>query len=183
MSWAARQVVEHLSEEMKPFRDDLRRWPSPARGVSAGPITANPDHLSQQGHAKRADTAYSPAGFRVSSIAEMIHPMPGAADRDAGAVSGPIGPLPAKTVSRYVYRHAMRYVSGHVRSTTHRHAAHSGRRYVYRHAVRYVTGYVRGTTHRYATHTVRRDVGNMVRRYAGRYVCSNLSRQRVHHAR
>jgi hypothetical protein len=26
---AARRVVEHFCEEMKPFRDDLRRWPSP----------------------------------------------------------------------------------------------------------------------------------------------------------
>ena len=54
------------------------------RAVSAGPITANPDHLSRRVHAKRADCCPLPAGFRVSSIAEIIHPpKPGAADRDA----------------------------------------------------------------------------------------------------
>ena len=88
--------------------------------------------------------AHSPAGFRVSSIAEIIHPpKPGAADRDArGAVSGPIGPLPAETVCRYVSRHAGRYVTGYVRSTTPRHAAHTVRRYVCNIVRRYAVGYV-----------------------------------------
>ena len=128
--------------------------------------------------------AHSPAGFRVSSIAEIIHP-PSLALRTGtlGAASGPIGPLPAETVSRYVYRHAMRYVRGYVRGTTHRHPEPIVRRYVVRDAGRYVSGYVRGTIHRYAAHTIRRYVSDMVCRYAVGYVCRNLARQRVHHAR
>ena len=87
--------------------------------------------------------AHSPAGFRVSSIAEIIHP-PSLARRTGtlGAVSGPIGPLPAETVCRYVSRHAVRYVTGYVRSTTPRHAAHTVRRYVCNIARRYAVGYV-----------------------------------------
>jgi len=77
----------------------------------------------------------------------------------------------------------VRYVSGYVRGTTHRHAAHNVCRYVYRRAVRYLTGYVQGTPHCYAPHTVRRYVGNMVCRYAVGYVGSHLAQQRVHHVR
>jgi len=69
--------------------------------------------------------AHSPAGFRVL-VHRRDHPLPKAWRCGPGcqaAVSGPIGPLPAETVCRYVYLHAVRYVSGYVRGTTHRHAA------------------------------------------------------------
>jgi hypothetical protein len=150
------------------------------RAVSAGPITANPAHLSQQGPTPSVPiAAHSPAGFRVSSIAEIIHPQAARRTATPGAVSGPIGPLPAETVSRYVYRHAMRYVRGYVRGTTRRHPEPIVRRYVVRDAGRYVSGYVRGTIHRYAAHTIRRYVSDMACRYAVGYVCRNLARQRV----
>ena len=84
-------------------------------------------------------------------------------------------------MSHYVYRRAMRYVTGYVQGTTHRHAAHTVRRYVVRDAGRYVGGYVRGTPHRYARHTVRCYVCNIVCRYAVGYVGSNLAQQRVPH--
>lgn len=75
---AARRVVEHLCEEMKPFRDGPARWPSPARGT-CGPITANPDHLSQQGQRLACRLLLPtppPASASRPSIAEMIPPMP-----------------------------------------------------------------------------------------------------------
>jgi len=98
-------------------------------------------------------------------------------------VSGPIGPLPAETVSRYVYRHAMRYVRGYVLGTTHRHPEPIVRRYVVRHAGATSVATCGGTIHRYAAHTVRRYVRDMVWRYAVGYVCRNLAQQRAHHAR
>jgi len=116
------------------------------RAVSAGPITANPAHLSQQGpHAKRADCYWpTPPPASASRPSQRSSTPPSLARRTGtlGAVSGPIGPLPAETVCRYVSRHAVRYVNGYVRSTTPRHAAHTVRRYVCNIVRRYAVGYV-----------------------------------------
>ena len=188
MSWAAHRVVEHLSEEMKPFRDDLRPMAErPARGASAGPITEEPRPSEPAGsHAQRADCCLLPSRL-PRLVRRRDHPpppKPGAADRAARRrVSGPIGPLPAETASRYVHCHATGYVSGYVRGTTHRHVAHTVCRYVYRHAMRYVGAYVWSTPHRYAAHTVRRYVCNVVCRYVVGYVGGHLSQQRGPHAR
>jgi len=120
--------------------------------------------------------AHSPAGFRVSSIAEIIHPpKPGVADRDArrglradrAATSG--NGVPLRLPPCGALRHWIRAEHDASPRGTHCPPLRLP------HAVRYVNGYVRSTTPRHAAHTVRRYVCNIVRRYAVGYVPSNLA--------
>ena len=141
---AARGVVEHLSEEMRAVPRRPAALAEARRAVSAGPITANPAHLSQQGPRQACRLLPTPPPASASRPSQRSSTPPSLARRTGtlGAVSGPIGPLPAETVCRYVSRHAVRYVTGYVRSTTPRHAAHTVRRYVCNIVRRYAVGYV-----------------------------------------
>jgi len=136
--WAAQRGSEAVPRRPAASAEARRRR------SSAGPITANPAHLSQQGPRQACRLLPTPPPASASRPSQRSSTPPSLAWRTGtlGAVSGPIGPLPAETVCRYVSRHAVRYVTGYVRSTTPRHAAHTVRRYVCNIVRRYAVGYV-----------------------------------------
>ena len=186
-TWLPAGWLRTTARDMKPCRDGPAASAEPGARLSAGPITANPAHLSQQGlHGKRADCCPLPRRLpRLVHRRDFIHPPfkawrggPGArrrvwADRAATSGNGEPLRLPPCDALRPRIR------AGHDAPPPGTHCPPLRRPP----CGRYVSGYVRGTIHRYAAHTVRRYVSDMVWRYAVGYVCRNLAQQRAHHAR
>ena len=89
---AASGVVEDHSEGYEAVPRRTCGVGRARRAVSAGPITANPAHLSQQGPTPSVPiAAHSPAGFRVSSIAEISSTPPQSLARRTGSQAACLG--------------------------------------------------------------------------------------------